>query len=86
MLGEPIQNDLIVRDHFMVSLSDLILVRVLRDAVNKEPATSFRELRETAIRWAGDEGSPTASATAAATTVSVPVPAQAPVVSTGEHG
>lgn len=79
VLGEPIQNDLIVRDHFMVSLSDPILVRVLRDAVHKEPATSFRDLRETAIRWAGDEACPaalaTATATAAATTVTAPVPA-----------
>jgi len=66
VLGEPVQEDMIVRDHFMASLSDGILVRVLRDVVHKDPKTTFADLRETAIRWAADEVR-APSATAAAT-------------------
>ena len=52
--GDPIYQDVIVRDHFQQSLQDPILVKMLRDRVFVTPSLTFKDIREVAIRWTDD--------------------------------
>lgn len=78
VLGETKSEEKVLRDHFINSLSDLTLIRYLREQVyQRDPC--FKELRATAIRWADDEGATAASA--AAVVAARPTPAAQPTSS-----
>lgn len=64
VLGMSGSSEDILRDHFVNSLTDLTLIRYLRERIHQNESVTFKELRETAIRWAGDEETATASSSA----------------------
>ena len=72
-LGEAVSDDMVLRDHFMSSLRDPILVKMLKREVQTDNSLSFVAIRDSAINWADDEG-PQATATVAAVAASPSTP------------
>ena len=55
------------KDHFMSSLRDPILVKMLKREVSQDKALSFAAVRDSAIAWTDDEGTQAPVTTAAVT-------------------
>ena len=72
-LGEAVSDDTVLRDHFMSSLRDPILVKMLKREVQADNSLTFVAIRDSAINWADDEG-PQATATVAAVAASPSTP------------
>ncbi|RUS74957.1 hypothetical protein EGW08_017270 [Elysia chlorotica] len=53
-IGEAPYPDRLLRDHFLSNLRDVTLSRFLRDSLHQSPELTFRQIRESAIRWADD--------------------------------
>ncbi len=73
-LGEAGYPDSIARDHFQQSLTDPILVKMLREKICHTPSLRFKDIREVAIRW-GDEDPPHQQASASTNLIRTPAPA-----------
>ena len=65
-LAVPLEDEATLRDHFARSVSCPTLSRYLTEKVTLEPAATFLEVREVAIRWARDEDTPSAATSAVA--------------------
>lgn len=68
---EPPTSELLLRDQFVNQLNDRHLSSYLREQTHNDPLLTFHDVRDVALRWAGNEASgPRASAAA----VSAPPP------------
>lgn len=54
-LRQDPHDETILRDHFWRSVKDSVLSRVLQQELHQTPAMTFRDVRETAIRWGRDD-------------------------------
>lgn len=72
--GHPL-GDTVLRDHFLSKVNNDFLRKRLREEVHKQPAITFLDVRNEAIRWAEDspetDVSATTSAVSATATTSV---------------
>ena len=54
-LAQAPDSDQLLRDHFCRSVHDRVLSKVLEQELHRNPSTTFKDIRETAIRWGRDD-------------------------------
>ena len=54
-------KQIVLKEHFVESLQDRVLTCTLRQHLKDNPDTTFRDLRDRAIQWCGDEAVASAS-------------------------
>ena len=55
-LGLHATENSLLNEHFVESLNDRVLICTLRDKLREKPGMPFRDIRDRAIQWCGEEG------------------------------
>ena len=75
-LGLHAMESSLLKEHFIESLNDRVLICTLRDKLREKPDMPFRDIRDRAIQWCGEEGGEDSTQTVASTVVGDPVVAE----------